>query len=60
MALSDHEFDETDFCVQCGQAMMDIVDKRLLCYEGVIAISHITAKRRMIELFKRVCTEGYA
>jgi hypothetical protein len=53
--MMTHEFEGiTYFCVKCGVAMEQAVDRELPCHEGLIAISHIVAKRRMSELVERV------
>jgi hypothetical protein len=49
-----HEFDATEFCVKCGAAREQVVDRELPCNDAVLAISHIIAARRMRELVERV------
>lgn len=57
--MSQHQMDlDTDFCVRCGRpALMFAEDPTTGCIEGdnVIAISHIISRRRLEELWQRVC-----
>lgn len=48
-----HDFDiMTHFCLKCGVARKDVLERDLACVSGnnVIAVSHIISQRRLGEL----------
>lgn len=57
MRPTDHDFDlTTDFCVRCGAARMEVVDRDRECQpleSKVIGVSHIISRRRFGQLLGR-------
>lgn len=55
-----HEFDDwSEFCVRCGQARQEIVDKELECFGGgnLLAMTHLRCRQRQEELVSRIYNE---
>lgn len=49
-----HDVDVHGWCVRCGQSQRRILEERLECRDGVIAITHIVRGRRLDSLLDAV------